>query len=324
MDRRGFVVGGLGILAACAARAQPGKVHRIGILDYGAEAARAAWWKALHLRLHELGYVAGGNLQIEGRFAGGSMERLPALADELVARRVDLIVTAGSAAAAAAKRATATIPIVTTTGPDPVRLGLAQSFARPGGNVTGLTSITSDLSGKRLELIRTLLPKASRVGVVFDGQSRASQLSAAESEAAAPPLGMSILRRGVRDVADVEAAFKEMREARADVVILVASAAFFSHRKRLADVALQHRLPTVTAGQEYVEAGFLIGYGPDYPDLFRRAGDYVDRIFKGAKPGDLPIERPSKFELVINLKTAKALGITVPSDLAFRADHLIQ
>jgi putative ABC transport system substrate-binding protein len=159
---------------------------------------------------------------------------------------------------------------------------------------------------------------------VFDGQSRASQLSAAESEAAAPPLGMSILRRGVRDVADVEAAFKEMREARADVVILVASAAFFSHRKRLADVALQHRLPTVTAGQEYVEAGFLIGYGPDYPDLFRRAGDYVDRIFKGAKPGDLPIERPSKFELVINLKTAKALGITVPSDLAFRADHLIQ
>jgi putative ABC transport system substrate-binding protein len=252
------------------------------------------------------------------------MELLPALAADLVARKVDVIVTAGSAAAAAAKGATTTIPIVTTTGPDPVRLGLAKSFARPGGNVTGLTSITSDLSGKRLELIRALLPKASRVGVVFDGKSRASELSAKESEAAAPPLGMTILKRAARDVADVETAFKELRDARADVVILVTSAAFFGQRQRLAEAAVQFRLPTISGGQEYVQAGFLIGYGPDYPDLFRRAGDYVDRILKGAKPGDLPIERPSKFELVINLKTAKLLGIAVPSDLAFRADHLIQ
>jgi len=327
MHRRKFVIGLAALGAPCIARsalAQQGRTYRIGILDYGSEAARAVWWKPFRARLQELGYVEGKNLQIESRFAGGSIERLPALADELVARRVDLIVTAGSAAAFAAKKATTTIPIVMTTGPDPVRLGLVASFARPGGNVTGLTSIASDLSGKRLELIRTLLPKASRVAVVFDGESRASQLSATESEAAAPPLGMTILKRGARDVADVEAAFKEMREARADVVILVASAAFFSHRKRLADVALQHRLPTVTGGQEYVEAGFLIGYGADFPDIFRRAAEYVDRILKGAKPGDLPIERPSKFELVINLKTAKSLGITIPSDLAFRADHLIQ
>jgi putative ABC transport system substrate-binding protein len=160
--------------------------------------------------------------------------------------------------------------------------------------------------------------------VVFDQQSRASQLGATETEAAATPLEITILKRGTRDVADVETAFKEMRDARADVLILVASAAFFSHRSRLAESAVTHGLPTITGGQEYVEAGFLLGYGPDYPDLFRRAADYVDRIFKGAKPGDLPIERPSKFELVINLKTAKSLGITIPSDLAFRADHLIQ
>jgi putative ABC transport system substrate-binding protein len=327
MHRRKFVIGLAALGAPCIARpglAQPGKVHRIGILDYGSEAARAAWWKPFRARLHELGYVEGKNLEVESRFAGGSMESLPALAADLVMRKVDVIVAAGSAATAAAKRATSTIPIVTTTGPDPVRLGLAKSFARPGGNVTGLTSITSDLSGKRLELIRTLLPKASRVGVVFDGKGFASELSAAESEAAAPPLGMTILKRAARDVADAETAFKEMRDARADVVILVASAAFFSQRQRLAEAAVQHRLPTVTGGREYVEAGFLIGYGTDYPDLFRRAGDYVDRILKGARPGDLPIERPSKFELVINLKTAKALGIAVPSDLAFRADHLIQ
>jgi putative ABC transport system substrate-binding protein len=330
MDRRRLVIGAVAALGACRVvrpvfAQSAGKTYRIGILDYGSEAARTGWWKALDARLRELGYVEGKNLQVESRFAGGNMERLPALADELVARKVDAIVVAGSAAAAAAKRATTTIPIITTTGPDPVRLGLAKSFARPGGNVTGLTSITSDLSGKRLELIKSLLPKASRVGVVFDAQSTgASQLSASETEAAAAPLGMTILKRGAHDVADVEAAFKEMRDARADVVIVVASAAFFSHRRRLAESAVKHRLPTVTGGREYVEAEFLLGYGPDYPDLFRRAADYVDRIFKGAKPGDLPIERPSKFELVINLKTAKSLGITIPSDLAFRADHLIQ
>jgi putative tryptophan/tyrosine transport system substrate-binding protein len=329
MDRRRLVIGAVAALGACRVvrpvfAQSAGKTYRIGILDYGSEAARTGWWKALDARLRELGYVEGKNLQVESRFAGSSMERLPALADELVARKVDAIVTAGSAAAAAAKRATTTIPIVTTTGPDPVRLGLAKSFARPGGNVTGLTSITTDLSGKRLELIKSLLPKASRVGVVFDQQSRASQLGATETEAAATPLEITILKRGTRDVADVEAAFKEMRDARADVLILVASAAFFSHRSRLAESAVKHGLPTITGGQEYVEAGFLLGYGPDYPDLFRRAADYVDRIFKGAKPGDLPIERPSKFELVINLKTAKSLGITIPSDLAFRADHLIQ
>jgi putative ABC transport system substrate-binding protein len=245
--------------------------------------ARIGWWKALYARLRELGYVEGKNLQVESRFAGGNMERLPALADELVARKVDAIVVAGSAAAAAAKHATTTIPIVTTTGPDPVRLGLAKSFARPGGNVTGLTSITSDLSGKRLELIKSLLPKASRVGVVFDAQSTgASQLGASETEAAAAPLGMTILKRGARDVADVEVAFKEMRDAR-PTWSSGRQRRFFSHRRRLAGAPSSIACRRSQQGRVR-RGGFSARYGPDYPDLFRRAADYVDRIFKAPSP----------------------------------------
>ena len=271
-----------------------------------------------------MGYVEGRNLQIESRFAGGSMEQLPKLAGELVARKVDVIVTAGSATATTAKAVTTTIPIVTTTGSDPVRMGLVDSFARPGGNVTGLTSMVDDLSAKRLELIRSLLPKASRVGVVFNDQNPSSRLSVTETEAAARPLGMIVLPRGAHSVAGLEAAFKELRDARADVVIVVANATYFSNRQRLAELAIKHRLPTVAGGRDYVEAGALIGYGPDFQDLFRRGAEYVDRILKGAKPADLPIERPSKFELVINTRTAKALGINVPSALTFRADYLVQ
>jgi putative ABC transport system substrate-binding protein len=331
MDRRRVLLVALVVLGTApigapgSVRAQtPRKVRRVGTLDYGGGEGRIRWWKAFSARLHELGYVEGETLQMESRFATGSVEHLPALAAELVARNVDVLVTASSLATAAARRATATVPIVTTTGPDPVQMGFAASFARPGGNVTGLTSITSDLSGKRLELIKTLSPKASVVGILFDANSKASRLSVAETKAAAGAFGVTLLEQTAHDLAGIEAALKNMSDARADMLIVVNSALFFTHRHRLGELALQHRLPTVTGAQEYVEAGSLIGYGTDYPDLFRRAAEYVDRIFKGAKPGELPIERPSKFELVINLKTAKALGVAVPPALVFRADHLIQ
>jgi putative ABC transport system substrate-binding protein len=327
MERREFVaVMAGGLLAPLVAEAQPAaKVYRIGLLDFSApDVARQAWWNAFRQQMRELGYVDGQNVRFEPRWGQGDDDRLPKLAAELVGLKVDLIVTGGSNAAIAAKRATSTIPIVMASGSDPVAVGLVASLRQPGGNVTGMTSINSELAGKRLELLRNVAPRASRIAILWDERDAGSRLTANGTEAAAKTAGLTIQRVPVGDAAGLEAVFATVIRGRAGALIIVGTSRLFSYRKRIAELALKHRLPTVVGSREYVEAGGLASYGTDFPDLFRRAAVYVDKILKGAKPGDLPIEQPTKFELVINLKTAKALGLTIPPSLLGRADEVIQ
>jgi len=306
--------------------AQPqGKVVRIGLLDFGASNPSSdARWKALRERLRELGYVEGQNVVFESRWGNAQVDRLPGLATELVNLKVDIVVTATGEAALAAKRATSSIPIVIATTPDPVRLGLVASLARPGGNVTGVISLSSDLTGKRLELLKQLLPRAARVAVLNDPDNRSSEFIMRDAESVAKSLGVVVQGVDARGQAEFDAAFSAMKRARADAVILAVNTPFIAHRRRLAELAVSHRLPMMAAAREYAEAGALLSYGTDYPDRFRRAATYVDKILKGAKPGDLPIEQPTTFELVINLKTARALGLTIPQSVLGRADEVIQ
>jgi putative ABC transport system substrate-binding protein len=250
--------------------------------------------------------------------------RLRGLAAELIDAKVDILVTASSEAALAAKQATRSIPIVTTTGGDPVKLGVVASLARPGGNVTGVFSLSNDLAGKRLEFLKQLIPRVARVAFLRESDNRASALNLRGAESAARSLGLVVQSVGVRGPKELDAAFVAMKRAHADAVIVLEATAFFPDRQRIADLALMHRLPMAAQAREYAEAGALISYGTDYLDLFRRAAMYVDKILKGAKPADLPIEQPTKFELVINLKTAKALGLTLPQSLLQRADEVIQ
>jgi len=328
MERRAFVVamaGGLLTAPLTAAAQQAGKVFRIGLLDYSApDAGRQAWWSAFRQEMRQLGYVEGQNVTFEPRWAQGDLDRVLKLAAELVGLKVDVIVTGGQSAAIAAKRATSTIPIVMGTGSDPVAVGLVASLRQPGGNVTGMTSINSELSAKRLELLRNVAPRASRIAILWDESDTGSHLNVEETEAAAKRLGLTMHSVPVRRPAGLEAAFAAVVRGRAGGLSIVPSPMFFSHRKRLAELAVKHRLPTVVGPREFVEAGGLLGYAADIPDLFRRAAVYVEKILKGAKPGDLPVEQPTKFELVINLKTAKALGLTVPPALLGRADQVIE
>jgi putative ABC transport system substrate-binding protein len=250
--------------------------------------------------------------------------RLRSLAAELIDAKVDILVTASSEAALAAKQATGSIPIVTATGADPVKLGLVASLARPGGNVTGVFSLSNELAGKRLEFLKQLIPRVSRVAVLRESDNRASALTLRDAESAAKLLGLVVQSVGVRGSKELDAAFVAMKRARADAVMVLETTAFFADRRRIADLAVMHRLPMAAQAKEFAEAGALVSYGTDYPDLFRRAATFVDKILKGAKPADLPVEQPTKFELVINLKTAKALGLTVPPSLLRRADEVIQ
>jgi ABC-type uncharacterized transport system substrate-binding protein len=255
----------------------------------------------------------------------GQVSRLQGLATELVAAKVDILVTAGHPAALAAKQATSSIPIVTANGPDPVELGLAETLARPGGNVTGMTSISSELAAKRLRLLKELIPQVSRMAALSDRAARGSALNVRDTEVAARSLGIALQSVAVRpDPKEYDAAFMAMKRGGAGAVIVVQSSAFFAGYPRISDLALTHRLPSVGGSKEYPEAGGLISYGADYPDLFRRAAVFVDKILRGAKPADLPVEQPTKFELVINLKTAKALGLTIPPSLLQRADQVIE
>jgi putative ABC transport system substrate-binding protein len=328
MERRKFMAamaGGL-LAAPLAARAQqPGKVYRIGLLEYSTpDAARQAWWIVFRQRMRELGYVEGQNITFEPRWAQDDDDRLSKLAAELVGLKMDVIVTASSTSALAAKRATMTIPIVMATGSDPVALGLVASLRQPGGNVTGMTTINRELAAKRLELLRIVAPRASRIAILRDEANPASRLAVDGTEAAAKTVGFTIHSISVRSPAEIEAALATVARGRAGALSIVPSPMFFFHRKRLADLAMKHRLPTIVGVREYVEAGCLVSYGVHNTDLFRGAAVYVDKILKGAKPGDLPIEQPTKFELVINLKTAKALGLTIPQSLLSRADEVIQ
>jgi len=268
--------------------------------------------------------VEGESISFEPRWAEGDNDRLPKLAAELVGLRVDVIVTGGANAAIAAKRATSSIPIVMATGADPVAIGIVSGLRQPGGNVTGMTSIQSELAGKRLELVRILVPKASRIGILWDERNPGSRLAMDETAAAADATGLTMDTVPVRSAAALEAAFATLARHHSGAVDIIPSPMLFSHRQRLAELAVKHRLPTVVGSREYVEAGGLASYGADYPDLFRHAATFVEKILKGAKPGDLPVEQPTKFELVINLKTAKALGLTIPPSLLGRADEVIQ
>jgi putative ABC transport system substrate-binding protein len=328
MDRRTFLAGTGTVLLTtplAAEAQQAGKVYRIGLIDLSApDPARQAWWNAFRQGMRELGYVEGQNVSFEPRWGQSDADRLPKLAAELVGLKVDLIVAGGTSAAIAAKRATSIIPIVTASGSDPVAVGLVASLRQPGGNITGMTAINSELAGKRLEFLRIVAPRVSRIAILWDETDAGSRLNADGTEAAAKTAGLTVHRVSVSTAAGLEAAFATMVRGRAGGLIVVGTARLFSYRKRIGELAVRHRLPTVHGAREYVEAEGLLSYGTDYPDLFRRAATFVDKILKGAKPADLPMEQPTKFELVINLKTAKALGLTIPQSLLLRTDQVIQ
>jgi putative tryptophan/tyrosine transport system substrate-binding protein len=322
-SRRTFLVTFVGgILAApLAAEAQTAeKVYRIGMLGSSSSDPLV---EAFKQGLRELGYVEGRNIMVEYRSAEGRPDRLPDLAADLVRLKVDVIV-ASSQGAVAAKQATTTIPIVMPIITDPVRLGLVASLAKPGGNATGFATQNDELPGKWMELVKETLPNASRVAVLFhptyDG---GVQLKA--SEAAARSLGVRLQALKVERPDDFGTAFAAVQKNRAEALIISSSPLFYTHRARLVEFAAKHRIPTIYHQSEFVVgSGGLMSYGPDFHDLFRRSATYVDKILKGAKPADLPVEQPTKFELVINLKTAKTLGLTIPQALLLRADQVIQ
>jgi putative ABC transport system substrate-binding protein len=315
------------LAAPLAAEAQQAaKVARVGYLA-GSLAGGPHLPEAFLQGLRDLGYVEGRNVVIEYRDAEGKFERLPALAAELVALKVDVIVAASTLPAAAAKQATRTIPIVFAATGDPVTSGLVTSLARPGGNVTGLSVVAPELVGKRLEQLKQAVPGVSRVAVLwhpgFLGE-RAEKDMLKEAEVAGRALGVRLQFVEARGPEEFDRAFSDMTRARAGALTVLPSTMFLIERRRLVDLAAKNRLPAVYTWRESVDAGGLMSYGPNLADLYRRAANYVDKILKGAKPADLPVEQPTKFELVINLKTAKALGLTIPRSLLLNADELIQ
>ena len=320
MDRRVFVtVAGGGILAApLATRAQqPAKSVQIGILSAFSPSPRE---QAFRQQLHDLGYIEGQNMAIESRYAEGRFARLPDLAAELVRLHVQVIVASPTEAIHAARRATTTIPIVMATGGDPVELGLVASLAHPGGNITGLTSVATTLTAKRLEFLKAIAPATSLVWFLVNRSTPKQFVT--EMEAAGRVLGTQISPVVVESTGDVDRAFSAMLKAR--VGGLVVDLAVGEYYRQITDLALRHRLPAISGPREFAEAGGLMAYGPDYLDLYRQAAVYVDKILKGAKPGELPVEQPTKFELVINLRTAKALGLTIPQSVLIRADQTIE
>jgi putative ABC transport system substrate-binding protein len=329
MDRRDTVLALLALGAAplAAEAQQAAKVARIGYLSSNL-AASPHLHDAFRQGLRDLGYVEGRNLVIEYRDAEGKVERLPALAAELVALKVDVIVTGSTLAARVAKQATRTIPIVLAGVGDPVESELVTSLARPGGNVTGLSTLNAELVGKRLELLKQAVPGVDRVAVLWLPGAlgeRTDKDMLTGADVAARALGVRLqFVEATRDPADFDRAFSDMTRARAGALTVLPSNRFLREHRRLVDLAAKNRLPAVYTSREFVDAGGLMAYGANFADLHRRAATYVDKILKGAKPGDLPVEQPIKFELVINLKTAKALGLTIPQSVLAHADEVIR
>jgi putative tryptophan/tyrosine transport system substrate-binding protein len=327
MRRRTFltVFGAAAAAAPWVAVAQnPRKPPRIGFLGNSTATLEANLVGPFREGLRDLGYVEGQNIWIEYRWAEGSYDRFPALVAELLALRVDVIVTAGTPAALAVEKATTSIPLVMVAVGDPVGTGLVASLGRPGGNVTGLSSIAPELEGKRLELLREVLPKISRVAVLWNPANAYQIGSEKEVQAAAKVLHISIISLPVRNLEELGNAFAVIPKGHVDAVVVLADRVFLHNRERIADFALTNRLPGMNAYRELVEAGGLMSFGPSYAVMHRQAATYVDKILKGAKAGDLPIEQPAKFELVINLRTAKILGLTIPQSVLLRADEVIQ
>jgi len=316
-------LGGTAAAWPLAARAQQaGKVPTIGFLGTTTASAWGPWTAAFVQRLRELGWIEGRNLAIEYRWADGRTGRFTEIAAEFVRLKVDVIVT-GGLSAVAVKQATSVIPIVFAVAADPVGTGLVASLVRPGGNVTGLSTQAPDLVGKRLELLREAVPELRRLAILANIGYPASVIEMSEVQAAAPTLGLEVVALEIQRAEDIAPAFEALKD-RADALYVITDALVSTNRIRINTFALAARLPTMHGVREYVEAGGLMSYGPNYPDLFRRAGDFVHKILHGAKPGDIPVEQPTKFDLVINVATAKALGLTVSPMLLARADEVIE
>jgi ABC-type uncharacterized transport system substrate-binding protein len=327
MRRREFItlLGGAAAAWPLAAHAQQqtSKVHRIGYL--GAGAAVPLLLEAFEQGLRELGWVEGQNIVIDYRFAEGQYDRLPGLADELIRLKVDVIAASPTPAALAAKNATETVPIVGISFDNPVQLGLVASLARPGGNVTGLSySVGPEIFGKDLELLRELIPDIRHVAVLSNPAGPMTTLMISNAKTAARSLGVELLLLEARGPDEFDGAFAAMANAHVRALLVQGDPMFSIHHARLADLAVQNRLPSMYTNRPYVEAGGLMSYAPSFSDIWRRAATYVDKILQGAKPADLPVEQPAKFELAINLKTAKAIGLTIPESFLLRADVVLE
>ena len=325
MDRRAFLgtlAGGL-LTTRLAAEAQPRpRVARVALLDGGN--LESHLWQAMRDGLRELGYVEGQNLIIEFRSAAGQFDRIPEILAELIRLHVDVIVTIGDPVVSAAKQATSTIPIVIAGAGDPVGRGFVASLARPGGNITGVSNLAVALTGKWLELAKEVVPRISRVAILRNGGNPTHALFWAEAQTAAHGMALTVYSAEVRSPGEFEHALASMAQAGVGAVVVLADPMLGSHRMRLAELSVKHRLPSISPFREAAASGGLISYGPSLRANFRRAATYVDRILKGAKPADLPVEQPTKFELAINLKTAKTLGLVIPPSVLGRADEIIQ
>jgi putative ABC transport system substrate-binding protein len=310
--------------ASLAAAQQSTRMPRIGFLVATNPSVTSARIEAFHQGLRALGYVEGTSIVIEFRFAEGKLARVPALAAELVSLNVDVIVTGGATDTRAAREATKTIPIVMAQDNDPVAGGHVASLARPGGNVTGLSTLAPEISGKQLELLKEIVPKLSRVAVIGTSTNSGNAEKLKEVDLAVGALKVKPQHLDILDPKDIDAAFRAASKGRADAVLVLGTPILTLQRRQVVDLTAKHRLPAIYSRPEFVEAGGLMAYGVSFTDLFRRAATYVDKILKGAKPADLPVEQPSKFEFIINLKAAKQIGLTIPPNLLARADRVIK
>ena len=327
MDRRRFLLTSLaGTLAAplAAKGQQAGKLWRVGYLSSSSAERERTRLAAFQQGLRELGYLEGESIFIEQRYAGGEFERLAELAAELARLKVDIFVVAGAPAAYAAKKASSVIPIVMTAVADPVGMGLVASLARPGGSITGLSDFNTGVVVKRLELLREVVPSVSRVAVLLNPTNPSNPPQLKLTQAAAATLPVTLLAFETKRADDIDRAFLAMKTERPGALIVIGDPLLGSHAKRIVELSTRNRLPAIYSTREFPDAGGLMSYGTNFDDLWRQAAAYVDKIFKGAKPGDLPVEQPTKFELVINLKTAKALGLIIPPSLLLRADQVIE
>jgi len=324
MKRREFIslLGGAAAVWPLAARAQQPKLPTIGFLGTAAASAWGPWTAAFVQRLHELGWIGGRTVAIQYRWAEGRTDRFAEIAAEFVRIKVDVIVTGGNAAVAA-KQASSAVPIVFALVDDPVGLGLIASLARPGGNVTGLSIQNPDLAGKRVELLREVVPGLRRLAIMANVELPSAASEMREVQTAARTLDLDATTFPIRRAEDIAPAFEALKGS-ADALYVVGDGLVITHRVRINTLALIARLPTIYPVREYVDAGGFMSYGPNFPDQFRRAADYVDKILRGAKPGEIPVEQPTKFDLVINLTTAKALGLTIPESFLLRADEVIE
>ena len=326
IGRRKFLATLLGGAAAwpLAARAQQpiGKIRRLGVLLPGLP--ESYFGKAMRDRLRALGYIEGGNIILETRWAEGKDWRLAQLAAELAALPLDAIITFATPAAIAARKATTTIPIIFVYVGDPVGTGVVPSLARPGGNATGISMLATELAAKRLEILLEVAPNTSRVAMLWNDSNPSMVLRARESQDVAPKLGITIESIGVRDLINFDSAFARIENGRIDALLTLVDPFTSQHRQRIVEFAAHRRLPAIYESREFVEVGGLISYGPNLVAIEQRAAEYVDKVFKGAKPADLPVEQPTKFEMLVNMKTAKALGLSIPQSVMLRADQLIE